>query len=54
MKITINRSGKPNQKLWNKGYSCRLVEKILGFYIIVYSKEKRIFYQNETRIGRDK
>lgn len=36
MKIRINRSGKPNDTLWNAGYRCYLWKKILGFYVIVY------------------
>jgi len=38
MKIRINRNGKPNQKLWDKGYACWLIKKIFGFYIIGYKK----------------
>ena len=40
MRITINRCGKPSQKLWDNNYSCCLMKKIFGFYIIGYTKNK--------------
>jgi hypothetical protein len=37
MKITINKTGRPNQKLWDMGYKCWLIKKIFGIFIIGYN-----------------
>ena len=34
--FTINRNGKPNDFLWNKGFKAWLIVKWCGFYIIGY------------------
>ena len=36
---TINTNGVPDKTLWNRGWTCSLLCKVCGFYIIKYEWE---------------
>ena len=33
--LTINRTGKPNNRFWDNYWTVSLLKKILGFYVII-------------------